>query len=95
MALSYNYGTTAYDFSTVDLQFELGASNRNYIFLNSLINGVSDVNVNLIPYPSGIGYVSSPTNTGFRVTTSGSVNPTTGDGDLDIVIYYTIEDVNT
>lgn len=39
--------------------------------------------------------ILAPTNTAFVLTTDNSADANTGDGDLDVVVYYTIETENT
>lgn len=96
--VSYNYGTVAYDFSNIEsLQFEIGAGNACGVLDYSIMNSGSDFNATLANYTGGspATLFLSSSNTVFRVTTVSGTDATTGDGDLDLVIYYTIENVNT
>ena len=96
VCVSYNYGTVAYDFSSLESPtFQVGAGNAIRQIPYTIINGGADFNANIGPFNTifaGAAYLS--TNTALTLTTSAGTNPTTGDGDLDVVVLYTIEDVN-
>jgi hypothetical protein len=96
--VSYNYGSVAYIFSGNPLTFTLNANVDSYYALNqTFINGSSDFNRRLSVTSSDV-YISdnATANTAFTLTTLSGADPTpaTGDGDLDVVVWYSIEDVN-
>jgi len=98
IAASYNYGTVAYVFaSTESPAFRVGAGNFVGFINYTTMNGGADFNAKAITadYFANMQIVYS-TNTALTFTTQDGGNPTaaTGDGDLDVVVLYTIEDVN-
>ena len=98
IVVSYNYGTVAYVFAgTESPTFFVGSSNAFYQISTSAINGAADFNRKLFEFSSGVTGVPITTNTALTLGTADNGDPTaaTGDGDLDVVVYYTIEDVNT
>jgi len=98
VSASYNYGATAYDFGTTEsLVLKIsGGSSSAYSILYTTINAVADFNIilGLVSLGTYDG-MSSGTNQPFVLTTADGGNATTGDGDLDFTIFYSIEDVNT
>jgi hypothetical protein len=97
VTVSYKYGTTAYDFGAGAYPlFRVGTGNRAAWTAVSQINSGSDYNIVLDDAATlhTVGGFVSPTNTALTLTTDNGGNATTGDGDWDIVVYYTIEDVN-
>ena len=99
ITISYNYGAAVYNFGAGGIpNFEFtGATDGGWRIPVSIINAAADVNrVLAIQVLSGADYgLNAPSNTAFELTTADSSNATTGDGDLDVVVYYTIETVNT
>jgi hypothetical protein len=97
VSVSYNYNSVVYDFSSVESPiFQVGAGNVSHFLSYLTINGGADFNVNLHEYSGGGFYHSlATTNTALTLTTVAGTNPSQGNGDLDIVVYYSIEDVNT
>jgi hypothetical protein len=98
VSASYNYGSAVFNFGvTESLVLKItGAPNSAYTILYTTINGGADFNLvmGLVSLGTYDG-MTSATNTGFFLTTADGGDATTGDGDLDFKIYYTIEDVNT
>lgn len=99
VVFSYNYGTTAYDFAVgEDPCFEFNTTGGRWGFISqATINAGSDFNFTV---HHGTSLTSSggtvvPTNSAFLLGTLNDGDATTGDGDLDIVIYYTVETANT
>lgn len=91
---SYNYGTTAYNFAnTESAYFYVGAFWTAFYIPYTTLNLTTDVNGTLLPYQNF--FLEVPTNTALTLKTYDGGNPSTGDGNWDIVVYYTIEDVNT
>jgi hypothetical protein len=99
VAISYNYGAAAYDFAAGEIpQFEFsGSSGGGWRIPVSIMNGTTDVNrILAIHVITATDYgLTAPGNTAFVLTTDNGGDATTGDGDLDVVVYYTVEDVNT
>lgn len=96
--VSYNYGTIAYVFAgTESPTFFVGSTNAFYQISTSSINGAADFNRKLFEFSSGVTGVPITTNTALTLGTADNGDPTaaTGDGNLDVVVYYSIEDVNT
>lgn len=97
IAVSYNYGTAVYNFGANGIFRFAGGGSVGYLIDSSFLNANADYNVigtTQANASSGGGFQSAPTNTAFTLGTVGNVNATTGDGDLDIVIYYTVESKN-
>jgi hypothetical protein len=105
VTVSYKYSTAAYDhsqqviFSTVGI----GApffSDAWYLIdgsgANALNSYASDFTVRLVGTVVDGSSRSIQVNREFALRTlSGGGNATTGSGDIDVVVYYTIEDANT
>lgn len=99
VSVSYNYGTTVYDFSGTEVPvFKYsGGSGSAFAITVTAMNSGADFNRALGRYninSSELGGISSPDNTGFVITTDDGGNATTGDGSLSYVIYFTIETTN-
>lgn len=94
ISASYNYGATPYDYaSTESPTFIIGAGNGVGQIVYTTMNESNDFNVILqISYFANSQKVT--TNTALTLTTADAGEATTGDGDLDVVVYYTIENVN-
>lgn len=95
VAVSYNYASAVYDFASSEspcFKFS-GGSNNNMILDYTIINAAADSNKK-INDPTSTAF-DQPSNTAFVLTTADGGDATTGDGDLDIVVYYTVEDANT
>lgn len=98
ISVSYNYNSAVYNFgigSNPTFQFTAGGI---VSFMSAAqINGAADFNIKLNDATgvTTVGGAISPTNTALQLGTQDSGNATTGDGDIDVVVYYTIEDVNT
>lgn len=86
--LSYKYVSAVYNFNGADfIQIRVGSS----VFLMAASNMNTGSSNNYQMYKTtGSGF--SSTNT--AITIGCSINPTLGDGDLDVIVFYTIEDVN-
>lgn len=98
IAVSYNYGTAVYNFGANGIFRFTGAGTIGYLIDSSWLNSSADYNAITTTQANsgtGGGFQSAPTNTAFTLGTIGNVDATTGDGDLDIVVYYTIESKNT
>lgn len=94
--VSYDYNSVAYDFSSGESPtfkwtsilagFEIG-------YLD--INLAGDFNMYLDSYAvSGSTNLKAPTNEALRLTTAAGTDPSVGNGDLDVIVYYTVEDKN-
>lgn len=96
VCVSYNYGSVAYDFSNAEPPtFLVGSGNATHQIPYTIMNGGADFNGNVGPFNTGASsVVFSPTNTALTLTTAAGTDPSTGDGDLDVVVWYTIEGVN-
>lgn len=93
-ALSYKYNSVAYNFAlNNNLLFLVGSLNSYYKLIYSKINQASSFNATLADLTTT--FCESNTNTAYTVTAELGTDPTTGNGDLDVVVYYSIEDVNT
>lgn len=94
VACSYNGATAAYDFTgSITFEFSGGTGSVGWAAPNSFLNTTTDSNFQV--FQAAISSISQPSNTAFVIGTSDDANATTGDGDLDIVVYYTVEDANT
>lgn len=98
VALSYNFSTTQYDFGAgEDPCFEFNTTGGRWGFISqATINSGSDFNFTV---HHGTNLTSSggtiiPDNAAFILGTLNDGDATAGDGDIDIVIYYTIETTN-
>lgn len=96
VALSYNFSTTQYDFGAGgDPCFEFNTTGGRWGFISqATINSGSDFNFTVHQYDFGAGGTVTPDNAAFILGTLNDGDATTGDGDIDIVIYYTIETTN-
>lgn len=95
--ISYKYGSVVYDFGASDHPtFRFDSSTDAAWIINYLYaNGASDYNRILgITATDIYGSVPSITNDALIFTTGTNGDPTQGDGDIDVVVWYTIEDVN-
>jgi len=91
---SYNYGTTAYDYSAGEsAYFYIGANWTGYQIAYTSMNAIADFNKQL--NHGSTSEFTILTNASLTLGTQASTDPTTGDGDLDVVVYYSIEDTNT
>lgn len=87
--VSYKYGTTVYDFNGADT-IQLRQGSTVYQMTASILNSGSSLNYQMYKTTSTGG---SSTNT--ALTFGCSIDATTGDGDIDIIVHYTTEDINT
>lgn len=95
--VSYNYGTATYDFNATEhpIITYSGGSTKWLLNQGTMNSGTSfhcilnDSQVNADKSSNVLA------NTALVITTDDGGNATTGDGDLDIIIFYSIEDVNT
>jgi len=100
VAVSYNYNSAVYNFGGTEIpifKFSGGAGSA-FAIPTGVINAAIDSNRSLGRYTSdgtALNGVEAVTNTAFVLTTDDAGDATTGDGDLDVVVYYTIEDTNT
>lgn len=98
ISVSYNYNLAVYNFgvgSNPTFQFTGGGI---VAFISAAqINGAADFNIKLNDATgvTTVGGAISPTNTALQLGTQDSGNASTGDGDIDVVVYYWIEDQNT
>lgn len=99
-SVSYNYNSAVYNFSGTEVPvFKYsGGTGSAFAIPVSVMNGGADFNRSLGRFntdSSQLGGIPAPDNTAFIFTTDDAGDATTGDGDLDIVVYYTIETTNT
>jgi len=87
---------TAFDFSSLESPtFKWTSIEAGYGIGYTDINGVVDFNMYLDSYAvSGSYNLKSPTNQALTLTTNAGTDPTVGNSDLDVVVWYSIEDVN-
>lgn len=97
VCLKYDYGSTAYNFGAAAhpvCKFS-GATDGDWRLTYSIMNGVADFNRTLDKNANDTyGSINAPTNTAFVLTTANTGDATTGDGDLQIVVVYTLEAIN-
>lgn len=102
VTVSYKYGGTAFDFSENPFIGVLGGgaySNTIFSFVNAaatsnfLNEETADISLRLSA-PSTSARNVTP-NSIIRLQTPSGTDATVGNGDIDVVVYYTIEDVNT
>lgn len=93
---SYNYNSVAYDFGVGDSpSFKWTSIFAGFEISYADINLSGDFNIYLENYSvSGSYNLKIPTNQALMLTTLSNGDPTVGDGDLDVIIYYSIEDIN-
>lgn len=99
-SVSYNYNSAVYNFSGTEVPvFKYnGGTGSAFAIPVSVMNGGADFNRSLGRFntdSSQLGGIPAPDNTAFILTTDDAGDATTGDGDLDVVVYYTIETTNT
>lgn len=95
---SYNYGAAVYDFGANGVFRFNGGGAVGWLYDSSYLNAGGDINAIIGTATNASvngGGITVANNTAFELGTVGNVNATTGDGDLDIVVYYTIEATNT
>lgn len=91
---SYNYGATQYDFGGTEVPvFIFTGTAAGGLIATASMNSASDFNTKVADYSGG--FTNAPTNTALVLTTADGGNASQGDGDLDVVVYYTIENENT
>lgn len=98
IAISYKYGTAVYNYGGTDnpmfsfsgggiAAFYSAAQANSGVSFNMKLNDATGVTT--------VGGTIAPTNSALILTTQAGGNATTGDGDLDVTVYYTIENENT
>lgn len=95
VTFSYKFGTAAYNFgasANPHLRFSSLPGGQGQALAIASINGVVSFNDKGSTFFGG--FQNCPTNTSIVLGSGDSTNATTGDGDLDIVVYYTIENEN-
>lgn len=98
ISVSYNYNLAVYNFgvgSNPTFQFSGGGI---VSFLSAAqMNTGADFNIKLHDATgvTTVGGAISPSNTALQLGTQDNGNASTGDGDIDVVVYYWIEDQNT
>lgn len=97
VAVSYNYNSAVYNFGGTEIPiFKVTGSATGWKIGTGIINAAADANRTLFVDNTASDWgVDVATNTAFVLTTVDAGDATTGDGDLDVVVYYTIEDTNT
>lgn len=85
---SFKTGATAFDF-TGDLILKSVGGDTQYIISGDL-NVLANANFDLVKTGQ-----HQATNVNYILTTSDGLNATVGDGDLDLRLNYSIEDINT
>jgi hypothetical protein len=92
---SYKYGTTTYTFTANGVFRFAGAGSAGWVLDSSHLNAVASLNTTTQDRSTASG-LQAATNTAFQLgTVDNSNSGAAGDGDIDVVIYYTIEDTNT
>ena len=96
VCVSYNYGSVAYDFSINESPYLfIGSGNwTGYQIPYTTMNGGADFIRKLYNHNALSAELTVSANTALTLGTGISTDPTQGDGDLDLVVYYSIEDVN-
>lgn len=95
--VSYKYLSAAYDFASSESPAFRVGSGKFVGFINfTTMNGGADFHAKAITadYFANM-QITYTANTALTLTTQDGGDATTGDGDIDIVVYYTIEDINT
>jgi hypothetical protein len=95
VAIAYDYGAAAYDFaasSDIICKFS-GGSGGAWVLDYSIMNQASNFNYRLSAV--GTDGFNCPENTAFVVTTADGGNATTGDGDIQVIVVYTREAINS
>lgn len=100
ITVSYNYGAAAYDFAAGEIPiFKFsGATDGGFKVPLAAINASADTNLRLAVNNSTVtdfNAIALPESTDFVLTTENGGDATTGDGDIDIVVYFTVETTNT
>jgi hypothetical protein len=96
VSVAYDYGSVVYDFGSsanIVTQFS-GLSATSWTLDYTIMNQSSNFNYRLVPPNTSAGF-NCPVNTAFILTTADSTDATTGDGDIQIIVIYTLEDENT
>lgn len=97
VTVSYNYGTTAYDFAGTEIPiFKLSGGTVGFKIGTATMNSGADFHRALFVDNTASDYgMDLLVNAAFVLTTADSGNAAAGDGDLDVVVYYTVENENT
>lgn len=95
ISASYKYNSTPYDFgSSESPTFIIGSGNGVGQIGYTTMNESNDFNVILqVPYLAASQKIT--TNTALTLTTGDGNEASVGNGDLDVVVWYTIENINT
>lgn len=97
ITVSYNYNSAVYNFTANGVFRFAGAGSTGWLYDSSNLNAGADLNV-IVQEPSNSstngGGIQAASNTAFQLGTTDNSNATTGDGDIDVVVYYTVEDSN-
>jgi hypothetical protein len=95
VSITYDYGSAVYDFgSSSDIQCKFsGVSTSAWNLDYAIMNQASNFNYRLTA--TGADGFNCPENTAFVLTTANGANATTGDGDVQVIVVYTLEAINS
>jgi hypothetical protein len=95
VSIAYDYGSAVYNFaaaSDINCKFS-GTSGGAWVLDYAVMNGGANFNYRLSAVGND-GY-NCPENTAFVLTTANGADATTGDGDVQVIVVYTLEAINT
>lgn len=94
--VSFKYNSVAYDFSSGESPyFKWTSIFAGYGIDYTEINASTDFNMYLDSFAINGSYnLKIPTNEALRLTTVAGTDPSVGNSDLDVVVWYSIEDTN-
>lgn len=98
VSLAYDYGAAAYNFgasSDIIVRFN-GETTSGWRMNYSIMNGGANFQRRLAFYtPVSTSGLNAPENTKLELGTTDNGDATTGDGDLQVVVTYTLEAINS
>lgn len=97
VAIAYDYGTAVYDFgasSDIVVRFA-GGGGDGWRLTYSVMNGGANFQRVLSFYMSSNYGLSAPENTKLEIGTANNGDATTGDGDIQVIVTYTLEAINS
>lgn len=98
VSIAYDYGAAAYNFgasSDIIVRFN-GETTSGWRMNYSIMNGGANFQRRLAFYtPVSTSGLNAPENTKLELGTTDNANATTGDGDIQVIVTYTIEAINS
>lgn len=97
VAIAYDYGAAAYDFgATSDIIVRFGGVSTIGWRLNyATMNGGANFQSILSYYSGSVQGINAPENTKLEIGTFDNADATTGDGDIQVIVTYTLEAINS